>query len=372
MGFPTQVNTVPAYAVAGDFASTNPRATALSIPGGHVAGAGGLTIGTFAWADSTGRVLNNYGAGMPTGFVPRRQQAVTPTINAEGTMVVNAGFGAYVFDSGDFYVTNAGSVAATYGMKAYVSFTNGAVSFNATGTPPTAASVTGAIATNTVTGAIALNSATGSFSGTTLTVTAIGAGTVLGAGLLVSGTGVDSATTIVKQLTGTAGGVGTYQVSVSQTLASGSLTFTGSGLTVSAVTTGALYVGQVITSGAAAGTTILALGTGTGGTGTYVVSIAQTVSSGTLVGSGSLLTVSAVGSGALAPYQTISGSGVTTGTYILSQLTGTTGGTGTYLVSASQTASSTTITVAAGIETKFVVQMGGAVGELVKITSHSL
>lgn len=57
----------------------------------------------------------------------------------------------------------------------------------------------------------------------------------------------------------------------------------GTTLTVSAVASGALTVGATISgSGVTAGTTITALGTGTGGTGTYTVSASQTVSSGTL------------------------------------------------------------------------------------------
>jgi hypothetical protein len=56
------------------------------------------------------------------------------------------------------------------------------------------------------------------------------------------------------------------------------------------------------------------------------------------------LTVSAVASGTLLPGMVISGTGVTAGTYIVVQLTGTTGGVGTYTVSVSQTVSSTTIT----------------------------
>ena len=55
-------------------------------------------------------------------------------------------------------------------------------------------------------------------------------------------------------------------------------------LTVSAVTSGSLAVGQAIKgTGVTAGTTITALGTGTGGTGTYTVSASQTVSSTTIM-----------------------------------------------------------------------------------------
>lgn len=55
------------------------------------------------------------------------------------------------------------------------------------------------------------------------------------------------------------------------------------------------------------------------------------------------LTVSAVGSGTLAVGSVLTGTGVTAGTYITALGSGT-GGTGTYTVSASQTAGSTTIT----------------------------
>ena len=55
-------------------------------------------------------------------------------------------------------------------------------------------------------------------------------------------------------------------------------------LTVSAVTSGALAAGHTISgSGVTAGTTITTLGTGTGGTGTYNISVSQTVSGATTV-----------------------------------------------------------------------------------------
>jgi hypothetical protein len=61
----------------------------------------------------------------------------------------------------------------------------------------------------------------------------------------------------------------------------------GTTLTVSAVASGALGVGQVITgTGVTAGTKITALGTGTGGAGTYTVSPSQTVASTTLTHGG--------------------------------------------------------------------------------------
>lgn len=56
------------------------------------------------------------------------------------------------------------------------------------------------------------------------------------------------------------------------------------------------------------------------------------------------MTVTAITSGPIYPGMVITGTGVTAGTYIVSQLTGTDGSTGTYRVSASQTVASTTIT----------------------------
>ena len=59
----------------------------------------------------------------------------------------------------------------------------------------------------------------------------------------------------------------------------------GTTLTISAVTTGVLRVGQPISgSGVTAGTTITAYGSGTGGAGTYTVSASQTVGSTTITG----------------------------------------------------------------------------------------
>lgn len=65
-------------------------------------------------------------------------------------------------------------------------------------------------------------SATGSISLTTLTVSAISSGNI-SLGQFVTGTGVTAGTQIVKFLTG-AGGTGTYQVNISQTASSTTLT----------------------------------------------------------------------------------------------------------------------------------------------------
>ena len=134
--------------------------------------------------------------------------------------------------------------------------------------------------------------------------------------------------------------------------------FTGSisttTLTVTSVQSGTIAVGQAIFGqGIAQNSVITALGTGSGGVGTYTVSDSQTVASTAINSvaspaivtgsiSGTTLTVSAVTSGTLKIGQTIEGSGVTDGTIITAFGTGS-GGAGTYTVSASQTVSSTTI-----------------------------
>jgi hypothetical protein len=56
------------------------------------------------------------------------------------------------------------------------------------------------------------------------------------------------------------------------------------------------------------------------------------------------MTVTAITSGPIYPGMVLTGTGVTAGTYIVSQTTGTDGSTGTYVVSVSQTVASTTIT----------------------------
>jgi len=135
---------------------------------------------------------------------------------------------------------------------------------------------------------------TGSISGTTLTVTAITNGTIA-INQALFGINVTQATVITALGTGT-GGIGTYTINQSQSVASTQMNsaavgavvtgaISGTTLTVSAVTSGTLVVGQTIQgSTVTAQTIITALGTGTGGIGTYTVNNSQTVTSRTLYG----------------------------------------------------------------------------------------
>jgi hypothetical protein len=63
---------------------------------------------------------------------------------------------------------------------------------------------------------------TASIAGTTMTVSAVRLGSI-GSGATLFGTGVAAGSTIISQLTGVAGGTGTYTVSPSQTAASGTM-----------------------------------------------------------------------------------------------------------------------------------------------------
>jgi len=75
------------------------------------------------------------------------------------------------------------------------------------------------------------------------------------------------------------------KLQVARTNFAGTGEISGTTLTITVATSGALYVGSLITgTGVTAGTTISSFGTGTGGTGTYTVSTSQTVASTAITG----------------------------------------------------------------------------------------
>jgi hypothetical protein len=114
---------------------------------------------------------------------------------------------------------------------------------------------------------------TGSIAGTTLTTTA---GTPVVGGT-ISGTGIAAGTVILS------GSGTTYTVSISQTAASTAISETYGTLTAGTPASGTIAVNQILsgayqgTPAIVAGTYISALGTGTGGAGTYIVPQTQTV-----------------------------------------------------------------------------------------------
>lgn len=311
-GVQAQVNVVPAIAIAGDFCDHNPRTSVDAGPGGLVAGASGVTVGRFAWLlyslvdpENAAILANNFGLGPVAGFVGRHQQALNTTYLSTSGVLIPSGFPLTLYNQGGFWVKNEGSTYAQPGQKCYAAFANGAASFGVTGSPPQAFSHTASIAASTF-------SVTGTITGNVLTAVSGLTGTIVPGGT-ISGTGVATGTKIVSQLSGTAGGLGTYAVSIgSQAVASTSISGTYGTMTSTAATTGLVGIGDVLAgSGVVAGTTVTALGTGTGGTGTYIVDNNTVVSS-------------------------------------------------------------TTITGTAAVETKWVAMSGGAAGELVKISSWLL
>jgi hypothetical protein len=127
----------------------------------------------------------------------------------------------------------------------------------------------------------------GTFSGNILTVTGITQGAVA-QGQYLSGPGITPGTKIVQSITGAGGNVnevGTYQLNIYQGTQNPVFTgsISGTTLTVTSVTSGNIGIGSVISgTGVTVGTTITALGSGTGSTGTYTVSVSQTVASTTI------------------------------------------------------------------------------------------
>ncbi|NTJ67531.1 hypothetical protein G6M50_06105 [Agrobacterium rhizogenes] len=248
-GIQSSVTTQPAVGVVGDFATANPRFSQLAGPGAIVAGPSGLVIGRFAWlsysqidGDNAPAAANNFGTGPVAGFVGRAQQGLITTYLTAYGMTIPAGFQATLFSGGDFWALNSGASAAQVGMKAYANFADGSVTFAAAGSPTTGQATTSAIAAGTAA------TGTGTIVGNVLTIASVSNTIFVGA--LVTGTNVATGTTIVSQLSGTAGGAGTYAVDIpNQSVASTSLTLTPYVLdTTGGTVTGTIAVNGIITS----------------------------------------------------------------------------------------------------------------------------
>lgn len=278
MGFQTQVNSGQAPAVAGDFASTNPRSMVLAGPGGLVSGLGGLTVGRFAWVNSGDLSTTlNEGGGAPSGFVFRNQQASITTFLAEASNVIVEGQQVTLLKSGDVWVKNDGTTTALVGQRAYANFADGKVSFAAAGAASTAVA-TGTIATGA-------GSATGTIQGNLMTLS----GSLTGGfhvGCPVTGTNVITGTKITRQVSGTPNGLGVYEVTPGyQDVESTTISETHGVFTAASGLTGTFEVGSVLSgTNVDDGNTIVEFGTGTGGLGTYFTSISETVGSTAITG----------------------------------------------------------------------------------------
>jgi hypothetical protein len=224
---------------------------------------------------------------------------------------------------------------------------------------------------------------TGSITTTTLTVTVVLSGTIA-VGQALFGDGIAQNTVITALGTGT-GGIGTYIISDSQTVASTSINTTaapaifdgvivGTTLVVSSVTSGTLQIGQTIeAAGIVDGTIITAFGTGTGGVGTYTVSSSQNLNYDaqfTASITTTVMTVTAVAEGVIANNDYVYGSTVSVDTLITSLGTGT-GGTGTYNINNSQTVGSSTI-FAAPVAAVVTASITGTTMTVTAVTSGTL
>ena len=321
-GWQTQGYVQPALGVAGELTSNNPKAYLDAGPGGLVSGAGGVTIGRFAWVyppdDPNGgltTVLNAIAPGspniVPAGIVQNVTQGQNSTFLSNASMNILAGFQMAILTAGDVLVVNDGTVVPIPGYsKAYANVTTGKVQFANPGTTIGGASATGSsIAANPTA------TATGSIADDILTLTASLVGNFY-PGTTVSGTGVATNTQIVSQIT-------------------------------------------PLLSGEAAN-----------GLGRYLVNVGQqTVASTTITGAYGVLTIGTA-TGTFAVGDVITGTNVVAGTQITQNLTGTGGSSGTMVVNNNTVVTSTTITASTAIETPWVAASSGPNAAVIKITRY--
>lgn len=282
-GFQTAVSTTPAFGIPGMIATNNPLFSVNFGPGGAVSGPSGCYVGRFGWAvapatgDGSPASINNYGAGAPTGFVAAEQQGLNVIYLADASMFIPAGFAMGLMSGTDFLVRNDDpTVQAVWGGTVYAELSTGKARAGA--------------ATGVATGTIAAGTATftAGIAGDIMTVSAVGSDVIYPGSLIT--VGAASGTRVVSQISGATGGAGVYSVSIpEQAVAAGTAFTTTYGLfTGVSGLTGTFGIGSVLSGagggGVTAGSTITALGTGTGGLGTYIVDTTQTVTSTAITG----------------------------------------------------------------------------------------
>ena len=132
-GFQSKVNQLPAFAVAGDFASANPRATAIGGPGYFVAPTGGIQVGAFAWIANNGTsggpgLLSQPSVGTPATTAPQvfvgraGQMAQWYNLLDQYGMTIPEGFPVTCYETGDFWMDGL-TTNATGGQKIFASTT---------------------------------------------------------------------------------------------------------------------------------------------------------------------------------------------------------------------------------------------------------
>lgn len=319
MPFQTVINDQQAPAVAGDFASCNPFANVLAGPGALVAPAGGLRVGNFFWVGPAGQTSQSFVAGWQVAFLGRNEQALITEFLGEATMVVPEGFMITGFVEGDFWANF--EAGATVGQLVWADPNDG---------QPLSGATAPALASGTARAGFS-GTATLVNASTTLNVTAVTNGFISPGDVVAdstTGANIPAGTTIVGQLTGTAGGVGTYQMSAAATAGAvgDTVVTTSEFMLVTAVAAGSFNQGDIIT-----GTAVAA--------GTSIVDQATPFSGVASLATNTTLTVTAVNPGVdvLRKGAVVVMAGVPAGTTIVTQTAGTPGGVGTYTLSAAST-----------------------------------
>lgn len=330
MGFQTTINDYQAPGVPGDFASLNPFSSVLAGNGALVAPAGGLTVGNFFWVGPDGETSQSFVAGWQIAFLGRNMQALITEFLQEATMVVPQGFMVTGFNGGDFFANfPAGAAVGDY---VFADPNDGTPVANTANSAPTLGAAT----------ASAGFSGTATLDGsTTLNVTVVTHGIVSPGDHVADSTtagNIPAGTTIVAQLTGTAGGVGTYQMSAIGVAAVGdTVVTTSAGMLVTAVASGSLNEGDVFT-----GTAVAA--------GTAVVGQANPFKGVCSLATSTALTVTSVqpGTDLLRKGAKVVANGVPAGTTVTTQVSGTPGGVGVYTLSAASTVTQAGVPVTTG------------------------
>ncbi len=273
-GFQKVVRNQPGVAVQGDFYGTNPRASVLGLEGQYQVPVGGIIVGNFAWARANSSLLvPNYVTPAQIGFVGRHNQALITQFLGIATLTIPQGYPCNIYSQGDFWALFA--AGATPGQRVFADPNTGA---------PVAGPASGVnVASVTAIGGFAAT-AVQTAASSTMTVSAVTAGRLI-VGSVIAGSGVTGGTTVVAQLTGTPGGAGTYTVSNTTGFASTAITATSDTMDVTAVGSGVLGVGSLLSgSGVTAGTVITGQLSGTiGGIGQYTISPVQKWTSTTVV-----------------------------------------------------------------------------------------
>lgn len=141
MAFQTSVATQQSPGIEGGFYGNNPHFTVTNPDEGQfVAGAAGVIIGQFAWADVTNGQVTSAHPGKAAslvryGFVHRDQPAVVAGLLVGTSNLVVAGQAVDILEDGPMWARFAGG--ATIGQKVYMAYADGSCSAAATSSAST-------------------------------------------------------------------------------------------------------------------------------------------------------------------------------------------------------------------------------------------